>query len=67
MSDATRKPLELIFAGLALLQASCLADLPPDPALRDGVHRVLTQYPNMIVERDVPVPMRDGVVLRADV
>jgi putative CocE/NonD family hydrolase len=29
--------------------------------------RGFADYPNIIVERNVPVPMRDGVVLRADV
>ncbi len=32
-----------------------------------GVPGRMADYPNMIVERNVPVPMRDGVVLRADV
>ncbi len=66
MSDAKRKPLELIFAGLVLLQSSCLADTPRSPA-REGVQPVLSEFPNMVVEHNVPVPMRDGIVLRADV
>src|SRR5881628_2237696 len=27
----------------------------------------LVEFPNIVVERNVPVPMRDGVVLRADI
>src|SRR5215472_13261911 len=50
------RPMKLL--ALLLVPASCILTLPQD-STNSGDHFVL--------QRNIPVPMRDGVVLRADV
>src|SRR5213593_933293 len=43
--------------------------MPGGAAAEPGVAApaAVAEFPNIVVERNVPVPMRDGVVLRADI
>ncbi len=61
-------------AGLALLaglEASCAKPpapaVPPELVSEGAAGDAFAHFPNLLVERDVAVPMRDGVILRADV
>ncbi len=59
-----------LLAAAPLLAAAGCSDGGPGVAVRQptgGAEAAFAPEPNLIVERDVPVPMRDGVILRADV
>ena len=59
---------------LPLLSGGCSADRSPGSAAVSGAEDVaaggvgaaFAPHPNLVVERDLEIPMRDGVVLRAD-
>jgi putative CocE/NonD family hydrolase len=57
------RPVPVAAAGAA---ASAQA-VPAGQVALAGVSAPYALFPNLIVEKNVPVPMRDGVVLRADV
>ncbi len=57
-------------AGATSTAGGPLAPAPGAPAGRAapaGVSAPYAHFPNLTVDRNVPVPMRDGIVLRADV